>query len=186
MKKRFARMFLLTESADNMNSNTINVCFVCTGNACRSPFAECVLTSMLARVDSLDANVFSCGTLDWGKNPRDGEMVRIAAEMGYSMTGETIHMSRELLSSADVIVVFEHAHRDEVTKVLEFANWNRIVLFNMLAFGQYSEVEDPNFMSEAVYRRVAAHIEEGCRNITEKWTISPPLPKDSKCGAVPI
>ena len=23
------------------------ICFVCTGNACRSPFAECVLKSML-------------------------------------------------------------------------------------------------------------------------------------------
>lgn len=169
-----------------MNTNTINVCFVCTGNACRSPFAECVLASMLARVDSIDANVFSCGTLDWGKNPRDGEMVRIASEMGYSMTGETTHMSRELLSSADVIVVFEQAHRDAITKVLDFADWGRVVLFDMLAFGKGTEIEDPNFQSEAVYRRVATHIEAGCRNIIEEWTICPPLPKDSKCGAVPI
>ena len=47
------------------------ICFVCTGNACRSPFAECVLKSMLKQEGMDNIEVFSRGTLDWGENPDD-------------------------------------------------------------------------------------------------------------------
>lgn len=61
------------------------ICFVCTGNACRSPFAECVLKSMLEQEEMDNIEVFSRGTLDWGENPRDANMVRIASELGYDL-----------------------------------------------------------------------------------------------------
>lgn len=47
------------------------VCFVCTGNACRSPFAECALRTMLEEEEMNNIEVFSRGTLNWGENPRD-------------------------------------------------------------------------------------------------------------------
>ncbi len=40
------------------------ICFVCTGNACRSPFAECVLKSMLEQEGMDNIEEFSRGTLD--------------------------------------------------------------------------------------------------------------------------
>lgn len=40
------------------------VCFVCTGNACRSPFAECVLRTMLEEEEMNNIEVFSRGTLN--------------------------------------------------------------------------------------------------------------------------
>ncbi len=39
------------------------VCFVCTGNACRSPFAECVLRTMFEEEGMNNIEVFSRGTL---------------------------------------------------------------------------------------------------------------------------
>lgn len=65
------------------------ICFVCTGNACRSPFAECVLKSMLKQEGMDNIEVFSRGTLDWGENPRDANMARIARELGYDLKGMT-------------------------------------------------------------------------------------------------
>ena len=59
------------------------ICFVCTGNACRSPFAECVTKKLLADAGMSGIEVFSLGTLDWGENPRDAEMVDMARELGY-------------------------------------------------------------------------------------------------------
>ncbi|CDA75212.1 uncharacterized protein BN697_01853 [Bacteroides sp. CAG:530] len=47
------------------------VCFVCTGNACRSPFAECVLRTMFEEEGMNNIEVFSRGTLDCGENHRD-------------------------------------------------------------------------------------------------------------------
>ena len=43
------------------------ICFVCIGNACRSPFAECVTKKLLADAGIGDIEVFSLGTLDWGR-----------------------------------------------------------------------------------------------------------------------
>lgn len=146
------------------------VCFVCTGNACRSPFAECVARKVL---DSLGIanliDVFSVGTQDCGSSPRDATMVAVAKELGYELTGRTTVMTRERLMSADVIIVFDVSHRDAVTRVLDYCNWDRIKTFNGEAFGGSGSVEDPSYKSEAVYRRVAQHIEEGCKHLVVKW-----------------
>ena len=54
-----------------------SIAFVCTGNACRSPFAECVMRRMLEESGMSGVNVCSMGTLDWGKNPRDADMRQV-------------------------------------------------------------------------------------------------------------
>lgn len=146
----------------------MNVCFVCTGNACRSPFAECVLRRMAQERPDVDINVYSVGTLRCGENPRDSVMVEVASEMGYKLDGVTTYMSREKLMQADVVIVFTQEHRNAVTRELDYARWNRIILFNKISFGTDTDVEDPHFQSIDVYRRVARHIESGCRYILEK------------------
>lgn len=145
------------------------VCFVCTGNACRSPFAECVMRKLLADEGINDVEVFSVGTLDWGENPRDAAMVDVAKELGYELLGSTTVMTRERLMTADVIIVFDERHRDAVTRVLDFGHWNRIVLFNRIALNEDGNVEDPHYQTAAVYRRVARHIEDGCKRLVGRW-----------------
>ena len=117
------------------------ICFVCTGNACRSP---------------------------WGENPRDAAMVDVAKELGYELSGTTTAMTREKLMAADAVVVFDERHRDAITRVLDNSHWNRIVLFNKIAFGEDGNVEDPHYQTAAVYRRVAQHIDNGCTRLIEK------------------
>ena len=112
------------------------ICFVCTGNACRSPFAECVMNKLLADAGMNGIEVFSLGTLDWGENPRDEAMVGVAKEMGYALSGMTTVMTREWLMTADVIIVFDEQHRDAVTQVLDYSHWSRIVLFNKIALDE--------------------------------------------------
>ena len=156
-----------------MNMN-YKICFVCTGNACRSPFAECVTKKLLADAGMNGIEVFSLGTLDWGENPRDAAMVDVAKELGYELSGTTTVMTRERLMEADTVVVFEDQHRDAVTKVLDYSRWGKIVLFNKLAWDEDGNVEDPHYQTAAVYRRVAKHIEEGCRRLIGKWRLQPP------------
>ena len=110
------------------------ICFVCTGNACRSPFAECVTKKLLADARMNGIEVFSLGTLDWGKNPRDVAMVDVARELGYELSGTTTVMTRERLMMADTVIVFDERHRDAITRVLDYSHWNRIVLFNKIAW----------------------------------------------------
>ena len=151
------------------------ICFVCTGNACRSPFAECVMNKLLIDAGIEDIEVFSLGTLDWGENPRDVVMVEVAKELGYALNGTTKVMTRDRLMEADTIIVFDERHRDAITRVLDYSHWNRIVLFNKIAFDEDSNVEDPHFQTEAVYRHVAQHIEIGCKRLIERWKLQPPF-----------
>lgn len=153
------------------------ICFVCTGNACRSPFAECVMKKLLADAGIKDIEVSSVGTLDWGENPRDAAMVDVAKELGYELNGTTTVMTREQLIAADIVIVFDERHRDAVTRVLDYSHWNRIVLFNKVALDEDGNVEDPHYQTATVYRNVAKHIETGCKRLIEKWKLQPPEPK---------
>lgn len=157
---------------------THKICFVCTGNACRSPFAECVTQKLLADAGLNHFEVFSMGTVDWGENPRDAVMVDVAREMGYTMSGTTTVMTRERLMDADVIIVFDRRHRDAVTRELDYSRWCRIVLFNQIAWNKEGNVDDPHYQSAALYRQVAKHIEEGCKRLVEQWALQPPSPED--------
>lgn len=150
------------------------ICFVCTGNACRSPFAECVMKKLLNDAGMNDYEVFSMGSLNWGKNPRDATMADVAHELGYELAGITTAMTYERLMEADLIIVFEQHHRDAITRVLDYAHWNRIVQFNRIAFGENGYVEDPYHRTYDVYRAVAKHIENGCRLLVNQWKIQPP------------
>lgn len=147
------------------------ICFVCTGNACRSPFAECVMKKQLADVGMDSFEVYSIGTLNWGKNPRDATMVAVAKELGYELGGTTMVMTHERLMEADVIIVFDEHHRNAITRVLDYSHWDRIVLFNKIAFDEDGNVADPHFQTETVYRNVAEHIEKGCRRLVEKFKL---------------
>lgn len=159
-----------------MNMN-YKICFVCTGNACRSPFAECVMRKLLADAGVKNIEVFSFGTLDWGEDPRDAAMMDVAKELGYKLNGTTAVMNREQLMTADVVIVFDERHRDAVTQVLDYSHWSRIVLFNKIAFGEDGNVEDPHYQTATVYRNVAKHIENGCKRLIDKWKLQPPKPE---------
>ena len=46
----------------------------------------------------------------------------------------------------------------------DYSHWNKIVLFNKIALDEDGNVEDPHYQTAAVYRRVARHIENGCKD----------------------
>lgn len=146
----------------------MKIMFVCTGNACRSAAAEAVLKRMIVDNDIKDVDVASCGTKVHGIMKRDEVMCRIAAEKGYHLDGTAVPATEDLLNDADHIIVMTEHHRDEVTRVLAYSHWDRIVRFNDYCFGEPSNLPDPNFQAEHVYRTCFDTIERGCREIVKK------------------
>ncbi|WP_405409165.1 low molecular weight protein-tyrosine-phosphatase [Streptomyces decoyicus] len=92
------------------------ICFVCTGNICRSPMAESVLRARLAE-DGLDGlvEVDSAGTGGWhegdGADPRTVAVLRAG---GY----ETAHTARQFHASwfdhLDLVIALDSGHLREL------------------------------------------------------------------------
>lgn len=146
----------------------MKIVFVCTGNACRSALAEVVLRKMLNDNGIGGVEVASCGTKFYGDIDRDEVMCSIAAEHGYEMGGKAVPMTEELLDSADLIIAMTQHHRDEVTRLLVYPHWDRIVRFSDYCFGEPSDIPDPHFQSDYVYRTCFDTIERGCREIVKR------------------
>lgn len=146
----------------------MKILFVCTGNASRSAAAETVLKKMVADNGITDIEVASCGTKVPDGLDREEIMCRIALEHGYEMGGKAIPMSEDILNSADVIVVMTRHHGDEVTRLLAYSHWNRIIIFNEYCFNEQSDLPDPHYQTEYVYRNCFDRIEAGCKEIIKK------------------
>lgn len=88
------------------------VCFVCTGNICRSPMAEFVFRARVAEADLTDlVEIDSAGTGDWhegeGADPRT---VSVLEEHGY----DTDHTARQFRASwfsrLDLVIALDAGH----------------------------------------------------------------------------
>ena len=137
----------------------MKIVFVCTGNASRSAAAEVVLKKMIADNGIEGVEVSSCGTKVPDGLDREDVMCRIAVEHGYDMGGKAVPMSEEILNPADVVVVMTQHHRDQVTRILTYDHWERIVRFNDFSFGESTDLPDPHYQMEHVYRTCFNRIE---------------------------
>jgi protein-tyrosine phosphatase len=146
----------------------MKIVFVCTGNASRSAATEVVLKKMIADNGIEGVEVSSCGTKVPEGLYREDVMCRIAAEHGYDMGGKAVPMSEKILNTADVVVVMTQHHRDQVTRILTYDHWERIILFNDFCFGESTDLPDPHYQTEHVYRTCFNRIESGCKKIIEK------------------
>ncbi|MEU5323591.1 low molecular weight protein-tyrosine-phosphatase [Streptomyces sp. NPDC021056] len=91
---------------------TYRVCFVCTGNICRSPMAESVFRARVAE-DGLDGlvEVDSAGTGGWhegdGADPRT---VSVLEAHGYDGTHTARQFQPSWFSRLDLVIALDRGH----------------------------------------------------------------------------
>ena len=131
-----------------------NVLFLCTGNICRSPFAERHLRerALSADVDSL--SVRSAGFVRQEDRSSPGPAVRTAAEHDVDLSDhESTTVSRDLVAWSDVTFVMEPRHH-----VLARRRFGRgiddVYLLNAFRDGDGFEIPDPITGDEDAFRRV--------------------------------
>ncbi|MFI9050589.1 low molecular weight protein-tyrosine-phosphatase [Streptomyces sp. NPDC053427] len=92
------------------------ICFVCTGNICRSPMAESVIRSLIAE-EGLDGlvEVDSAGTGGWhegdGADPRTVAVLR-AGGYGSTHTARQFHSS--WFADRDLVIALDSGHLREL------------------------------------------------------------------------
>ncbi|MFF3462074.1 low molecular weight protein-tyrosine-phosphatase [Streptomyces sp. NPDC002619] len=129
---------------------TYRVCFVCTGNICRSPMAESVFRARVAEAD-LDGRVEadSAGTGDWhegdGADPR---AVSVLEEHGYDSDHTARQFQASWFSRLDLVIALDSGHlralRD-LAPTEEDARKVRLLRSYDPAAGDDLDVPDPYF-----------------------------------------
>lgn len=146
------------------------VLFICSGNISRSPVAACILQKMLNDKNCTDVVVDSAGTHNLFSEPYDSKMIDVAQRHGYTLSGVSKQMNKEILTDATLILAMDFSHYVKVQQLLPYPQWYKLDTFCNYCFGVDSIVEDPFCGSDELYERVFQLIENGCQIIADKIT----------------
>jgi protein-tyrosine phosphatase len=123
----------------------MRVLFVCSGNICRSPFAEAVARSMGFEVESAGVAAIE------GNEPTE-DAVAVARELGYDLTSHRARaLTEEMLGRADVVVGMTARHLGVLGE-------------DARLLGE-ADLDDPYGRGPEAYRQVYAQIETDVRKL---------------------
>ena len=129
------------------------VLFVCTANLCRSPMAEYLLRARLGPESAW--SVASAGVVAADGMPASSGAVAAVAELGIDLGPHLSRgIDRDMVDSADMVVVMTTSHRDQLLAVFPDIGDK---VFLMKSFDQGAtgnEIEDPIWGTDGLYRKV--------------------------------
>jgi protein-tyrosine phosphatase len=162
----------------------MKVCFVCTGNICRSPIADVVLRHLAAGTPMADGStlaahlaISSAGTGNWhAGEPMDPRAAEVLHAHGYVDHG---HRARAFetswLDDTDLVVSMARHHHQTLRGLARHRAGGRddheakLVLlrsYDPRAQGNM-DVPDPYYGERADFEACLAMIEAGCRGLVE-------------------
>jgi len=155
----------------------LSICFVCTGNICRSPLADVVLGRMAGETVVADGSLLadhlrisSAGTGPWhAGEPMDPRAAAVLEEHGYQDHG---HIARQFAVSwfdhEDLIVCLARRHQQTLRSLAVGRPMDdRLVLLRSYdrGAGGAVDVPDPYYGEAADFEECLTLIEAGCRGL---------------------
>lgn len=141
------------------------VCFVCTGNICRSPMAEVVMRSLIVRSGyERVLDVESAATGDWHVGERaDSRTLTALVARGYDGSA---HRARQFdpswFARLDLVVVFDRG-QERVLREWAATETDRSKVHLLMSFdplrGSDLDVPDPYYSDATVFDGVLTRIE---------------------------
>lgn len=163
-----------------MGPMTYRICFVCTGNICRSPMAEVVMRGLvldagLAGVVEVD----SAGTGGWHVGDgADRRAVTTLADAGYDGSGHRARVfDRRWFAERDLVVALDRGHLRELHALAaDDDERGKVVLLRSFADGTGGsdlgagpgadlDVADPYYGGRDDFLAVLEQVETACRGL---------------------
>jgi protein-tyrosine phosphatase len=138
----------------------LHVCFVCTGNICRSPMAALVFTEHLRRAGLLDrVRVTSAGTGGWHiGDPADSRAVRTLARAGYPTTHVAAQVGPDNLD-ADLLLAMDSGHEQDLLRHRALGDGEVRMLRSFDPTAHTLDVPDPYYGDRSGFTTVLTMIE---------------------------
>ena len=170
-----------TEPDGSPGERRFRVCFVCTGNICRSPMADVVLRHLATESRMADGSVLadrlavdSAGTSGWHLGEPMDPRARAALERrGYSDHG---HLARSFdtawFDSTDLVVCMDRGHQQTLVSLARGRTGDdrhdgRLVMLRRFdpRSGGAVDVPDPYYGDEADFESCLDLVESGCQGL---------------------
>lgn len=163
---------------DGMGS-PVRICFVCSGNICRSPIAEVVMRRI---VDDSglgdDVEVDSAGTGDWHVGERaDHRAVDVLAGAGYDGSAHRARQfETEWFRTRDLVIALDRGHyrtlRSWATTDADRAKVHLLRSFDPTIDPASAtsdlDVADPYYSGRQAFEEVLAQVEAACEGLLER------------------
>ncbi len=159
-----------------MNS-PYRVCFVCSGNICRSPMAEVVFTALVERAGLAGRVVAdSAGTGDWHAGAgADRRAVRALADAGYDGSAHTARrFDTRWFAERDLVVALDAGHLRTLQSWARSAGTGTEVRL-LRSFDRELDgagdadldVADPYYEGRKAFTEVLRQVERACEGLLE-------------------
>jgi protein-tyrosine phosphatase len=159
---------------DEAASDRFRVCFVCSGNICRSPMAELVFRD-LAQKAGIGARITSssAGTGDWHVGePADHRAIEALRRRGYDgATHRARQFDADWFDELDLVVALDRSHR----RILDHwagtpDNQAKIALLMDFAphHGEALDVPDPYYSDAEMFDSVLDLIVRACAGLVHQ------------------
>lgn len=136
------------------------VLFVCTGNTCRSPMAQALLTKLWAE-ENRDEKimVMSAGLFTSDDMPASAEAIQVMQEQGIDISEhKSKQLNEEIIKQANLILTMTDAHRRAV--IDKFPNYESLV-YTLTEYMNYTgDIVDPYGRGVSAYYETAAQLKE--------------------------
>jgi protein-tyrosine phosphatase len=137
-----------------MSGRIKQILFVCTGNICRSPFAEGLLKKLLQKKGLDDVVADSAGLLALPGNSASGLAQKVAAEYDVDLSGHVAKsVNEDIVDRSDLILVMEKAHEESLLDAFPEAEGKVFLIRRFARFGSNNRgIADPYGLNYEAYR----------------------------------
>ncbi|MFH0412923.1 low molecular weight protein-tyrosine-phosphatase [Corynebacterium sp. L4756] len=156
-------------ASEEPSTELFHLCFVCTGNICRSPMAEVIIHDALeaAGLDSI-TRTSSCGLGGWHAGQKADK--RTIAELRKSGHDGDSHRAAKLGKQhlgADIFIAMDHGHRDGLIHAGVEPEKIRLIREFDPHSPKGAEVADPYYGSQSDFQRTRQEIEAATPGLVE-------------------
>jgi low molecular weight protein-tyrosine phosphatase len=162
----------------------VRVCFVCSGNICRSPTAEVVLSSLLQAAGITGVEVDSAGTGGWhAGDDMDDRARRTLRRHGYQ-PGR--HIARQFsvddFDERDLVIALDQGHLSALTQLARLAADPSSALSSLVLLRCYDpsavaegdlDVPDPYYGGVEEFDLVIGQVERACAGLVARLAADP-------------